>query len=176
MIQGSTVPANLVPVSSRLVSGASPKREQGPLLRTQYSPTSAGNDRGSQDSHTSAWPCASPRLAVRGKRSRGCTRRTWTTNPGKFMRSYALAGSCQLTGEPRSVSFRVSPCSQEHDGACPSRPCSSGGPTLRFRRRVRRRRVEDLDHGLGHRPRTADTSHASGGHMFPCPTDQLPMS
>ena len=28
------------------------------------------------------------------------------------MRSYALAGSCQLTGEPRSVSFRVSPAAR----------------------------------------------------------------
>ena len=65
-----------------------------------------------RDSHTSAWPCVSPRLAVRGKRSRGCTRRTWTTNPGKFMRSHAPGWELSAHGKPRSVSFRVSPAAR----------------------------------------------------------------
>src|SRR6516225_10647015 len=114
-----------------MVSGASPKREQGPLLRTHHSPTSAGNDRGSQGfPHIRLAVCLTS-VGGEGETEPGLHSADVDYESGKVHAVARTGWELSAHGEPRGVSLRVFAHNQEHDGACPSRPCSSGGPTLR---------------------------------------------
>jgi hypothetical protein len=176
LINRSTVPANLVPVSSRKQP---PAVSRQPMLAADCWLLTAVPSW--ERSRLLEFPHARLAVCLTSVGGEG------ETEPGSHSADVDYESrkvSCGRTHwlgvvSPRRAARRkppgFSPATRNMTVLVHSRPCSGGGPTLRSSPR-QRRRFEDMDHGLGRRPRTADTSRASGGHMFPCPTDQLPLS